>query len=270
MAGAEGVAAEGRFAFGANWRDFSREIGPEQVAAAREGIARLCGAEDLAGRSFLDIGSGSGLMSLAAHQMGASVVAFDYDADSVATTASVRDAFAGEGAYPVRRGSVLDPAFMAELGEFDIVYSWGVLHHTGDLWRACELAAAAVAPGGVLAIAIYNDQGAASRGWTRVKRAYVTGGPLRRRALVAAAGAYFQLRSLAARVVVGAPSQPRPRGMDRRHDLVDWVGGYPFEVTSPEAVFEFFRQRAFTLEALSTCGGGLGCNEFAFRRSDQV
>jgi hypothetical protein len=57
------------------------------------------------------------------------------------------------------------------------------------------------------------------------------------------------------------------RGMSRWHDLVDWVGGYPFEVARPEAVLDFVRERGFTLERLTTCGGKLGCNEYVFVRT---
>jgi len=58
-----------------------------------------------------------------------------------------------------------------------------------------------------------------------------------------------------------------PRGMSAWHDLLDWLGGYPFEVSRPEEVFDFYRKRGFTLERLTTAGGRLGCNEFVFRRT---
>lgn len=275
---ASSTDADERFAFGENWRDFSRSLDASRIDSARDGIARLLGTGDLSGQTFLDVGSGSGLMSLAAHRMGAHVTAFDYDPDSVSTSAAVRDAHAGSDAYQVMQGSALDEDFVRSLGTFDIVYSWGVLHHTGDLWRACEIVADAVAPGGRLALAIYNDQGLPSRVWTRVKKAYVEGGPARRRALVGVYSGYFSARrgvalALAARhggTVLREERQgaaSRNRGMDRRHDLVDWVGGYPFEVAKPEEVFRFFRSRGFDLVELTTCAGSLGCNEFAFRRS---
>lgn len=54
------------------------------------------------------------------------------------------------------------------------------------------------------------------------------------------------------------------RGMSVWHDLVDWVGGYPFEVAKPEEIFDFYRTKGFTLVRLKTCGGGLGCNEYVF------
>jgi 2-polyprenyl-6-hydroxyphenyl methylase/3-demethylubiquinone-9 3-methyltransferase len=47
-------------------------------------------------------------------------------------------------------------------------------------------------------------------------------------------------------------------------DVVDWVGGYPFEVAKPEAIFKFYQRRGFTMVDLNTCGGGHGCNEFVF------
>lgn len=275
---ASSTDAEERFAFGENWRDFSRSLDAGRIDSARDGIARLLGTDDLSGRTFLDVGSGSGLMSLAAHRMGAKVTAFDYDPDSVSTSAAVRDAHAGSDAYPVLQGSALDEDFVRSLGTFDVVYSWGVLHHTGDLWRACEIVADAVAPGGRLALAIYNDQGLPSRVWTRVKKAYVEGGPARRRALVGVYSGYFSARDALALAMAARHGRERlhaerealrerARGMDRRHDLVDWIGGYPFEVAMPDEVFQFFLDRGFTLTALSTCRGGLGCNEFAFRRS---
>lgn len=271
--------AEERFAFGENWRDFSRTLTPEKIMGARDGIARLLGTDDLSGRTFLDVGCGSGLMSLAAHRMGANVTAFDYDPASVSTSVAVRDAHAGPDAYPVMQGSALDAEFVRSLGTFDVVYSWGVLHHTGDLWGACQVVTGAVAPGGLLALAIYNDQGLPSRVWTRVKKAYVEGGRVRRQALLAGYAGYFRARDLVALALAARHGLPclgaeqramksRGRGMDRRHDLVDWVGGYPFEVAKPEDLFRFYRERGFTLLELTTCRGSLGCNEFVFRRGD--
>lgn len=57
--------------------------------------------------------------------------------------------------------------------------------------------------------------------------------------------------------------------MSRWHDLVDWVGGYPFEVAKPEAVFGLYRDLGFRLSSLQTVGGGLGCNQFVFERDPE-
>jgi 2-polyprenyl-6-hydroxyphenyl methylase/3-demethylubiquinone-9 3-methyltransferase len=133
-----------------------------------------------------------------------------------------------------------------------------------------------VLPGGLLYVAVYNDQGVESRLWWRVKRRYTTSGPLTRRLLVAASFVYlarWRGVSQLARVVrrrKTVPRPPRARGMSASHDLVDWVGGFPFEVARPEEVFAFVHQRGFELRHLTTCGGGLGCNEYVFERRRMV
>src|SRR5215218_10426973 len=151
-----------RFAFGENWARFLRVLDEDRVAEAERSLVEVVGREEIAGRRWLDIGSGSGLFSLAAARLGAaSLHSFDFDADSVACTRELRQREGvSEDRWTVERGSALDGAYLRGLGQFDLVYSWGVLHHTGDLWTAFDRAAEAVAAGGVLFIAIYNDQGA--------------------------------------------------------------------------------------------------------------
>lgn len=262
-----------RFRFGENWLRFLEAIDATRVAAARAAIAEMLEVESLQGLRVLDLGSGSGLSSLAMREMGADVLSIDFDPQAVECTKEIRSRF-GHGDDPnwvVTEGSALDGEFLASLGEFDLVYSWGVLHHTGSMWEAMSNAVGRVGPNGRLFISIYNDQGIASRMWARLKKKYVESGDARRRVIVESANAYFAARHLAGRSLVliglGSGSRSSPgRGMDRRRDLVDWVGGYPFEVAKPEEVFEFVRNRGFELERLKTCAGGLSCNEFVFLR----
>ncbi|MGW2519282.1 class I SAM-dependent methyltransferase [Streptomyces sp. NPDC001617] len=263
-----------RFAFGLNWQRFGQLIDEERIRGAQSSLEKALGTTDLTGRTFLDIGCGSGLFSLAAVRLGARVRSFDYDPDSVATARKVREEFAPGSDWDIECASILDTGFVAGLGQFDIVYSWGVLHHTGALWQAMEAASGLVARNGVLYVSIYNDQGGESRMWTSVKRRYNESGPAMRRLLLAGSVLYLS-RKYPLRVVADlrrggagstARSAPRPRGMSRKHDLVDWVGGYPFEVASPEQVFDFCRNRGFQLRHLKTCKGGIGCNEFVFDR----
>jgi 2-polyprenyl-6-hydroxyphenyl methylase/3-demethylubiquinone-9 3-methyltransferase len=146
-----------------------------------------------------------------------------------------------------------------------------VLHHTGQMWRGTDLAARAVRPGGLLFIAIYNDQGRESQVWYQIKQRYNRSGPLGRRLIVAATGVYFNGRTQAKKLVRALSGDKFPaarpvRGMSKRHDLVDWVGGYPFEVAKPEEIFSFLHERGFELRHLKTCGGGLGCNEYVLQR----
>ena len=250
-----------RFGFGRNWLSFIDLVDEPRIRAARDSLLGALNLPTLSGRTFLDIGCGSGLFSLAACQLGASVRSFDYDQDSVLATTELRLRFAADSDWRIERGSILDPKFVAGLGRFDVVYSWGVLHHTGDLWRAIDVTARLVAPGGLLFISVYNDQGLASRVWRHVKHRYNTSGGLTRAMLVAGSAAYLrrhQPLNAVHRAVRGRGrvTAPRPRGMSGRHDLIDWVGGYPFEVARPEEVFTFVHQRGFELCHLKTMEGG--------------
>jgi 2-polyprenyl-3-methyl-5-hydroxy-6-metoxy-1,4-benzoquinol methylase len=267
------ISAGERFAFGRNWCDFTEIVDEPRIAAATESLTGALGTSDLSGRTFLDVGCGSGLFSLAAHRLGARVRSFDFDADSVVAASELRARFASDSDWSVERGSILDEDFVATLGRYDVVYCWGVLHHTGEMWRALDLLSGLVVPGGLLYISIYNDQGFESRVWRAVKRRYNRSGLAVRRALVLGSAAYLGRRRLIRRLLelaghpVSSPVRaPRARGMSARHDLVDWVGGYPFEVAKPEEVFGFLREQGYELCHLKTCGGGLGCNEYVFQR----
>lgn len=265
-----------RFAFGRNWRSFAALVDEVRIEAAGDSLLGPLERADLSGCTFLDVGCGSGLFSLAAHRLGAHVRSFDFDPDSVATATGLRDRFAPGSDWTIEQGSILDERFVERLGVYEVIYAWGVLHHTGDLWSAMDAASRLVAPGGLLYVSVYNDQGPQSRMWRRVKRRYNRSGPLMRRILVVGSAAYLA-RRLPLRVLERAAcpdacvpdGRVRARGMSARHDLVDWVGGFPFEVAKPEAVFGFLRSRGFALRHLTTCGGGLGCNEFVFERSRQ-
>jgi 2-polyprenyl-3-methyl-5-hydroxy-6-metoxy-1,4-benzoquinol methylase len=258
-----------RFRFGENWSSFLKRLSQERIDAAEKSLTDMLELERLDGRTFLDIGSGSGLFSLAARRLGATVTSFDYDPRSIACTSELRRRyFPDDRGWTVLAGSVLDREFLNRLGRFDITYSWGVLHHTGAMWEALENVLPLVAPGGALFIALYNDQGRASRSWTRVKRLYVRS-PRPIASLILAASLIRLwgppiVRRLLGRRRAKPAHAPVPRGMDLWHDAKDWVGGYPFEVSTPEQIFDFHRERGFTLKRLKTCGGGLGCNEYVF------
>jgi len=263
--------ASPRFGFGRNWSRFQRVLTDSRVAESEASLARMLRVESLAGKSFLDIGSGSGLSSLAALRLGAARVhSFDYDPESVACTLEVRRRFApGRSEWTVERGDVLDPDYLAALGTWDVVYSWGVLHHTGDLWAAIDGAASRVSHPGTLFIAIYNDQGVISKGWHAVKRAYQRGRAARLLILLTFAP-YFAARGLIGDVIRREPVWRRytggARGMSAIYDWVDWLGGYPFQVAKPEEVVSRCDGLGFRLRNMRTVGGRLGNNEFVFER----
>jgi len=271
------VAAGKRFAFGKNWQRFLEHLDDARIAEAEKSLKNMLGVGSLEGRSFVDIGSGSGLFSLAARRLGARVHSFDYDRECVGCTGELkRRHFAEDPGWKVEGGSVLDRDYLRGLGTFDVVYSWGVLHQTGAMWDALGNVAPLVGPGGKLYISIYNDQGGVTRRWIAVKWLYNhTFQPIRL-LLVLAVGVYGEFRALLSRLIRLQNPLPfgewreykKKRGMSRWHDLVDWVGGWPHEVAKPERVFDFYRERGFALERLTTCGAGHGCNEYVFRREN--
>lgn len=265
------VEARNRFEFGKNWQRFARSIDADAIARAETSLQDKLGLERLDGLTFIDIGCGSGLFSLAARRLGAVVTSFDYDPDSVACTASLKASHRKDDTqWQILEGSALDSEFMASLGQFDIVYSWGVLHHTGEMWRAIDLATQCVRPGGLLFLAIYNHQPLLSTFYLGLKRLYLKL-PKTLRPLLVAPYYALMLATHSARVALSVVSGKRlyrdsgERGMNLWHDAVDWVGGYPFEVASPREMVRHINRKGFLLKDIATVGGGLGCNEYVFR-----
>ena len=268
---AQEVSVGKRFEFGKNWQSFLRVLTPQRIVAAEQSLCSMLGVNDLEGTSMLDVGSGSGLFSLAARRLGARVHSFDYDPQAAACTRLLRQRFfEDDGDWTVDVGSALDVDYLRSLGKFDLVYSWGVLQHTGAMWKSLENVMLPVADGGRLFIAIYNTQPY----WTTLnrllKRSYVRS-PRPLKALIAGGFITKQiakgllkdaclLRNPVARYAVNSK-----RGMSVWHDWFDWMGGYPFETATVNEIFEFYHEHGYVLERLRAATGS-GCNQFVMRK----
>lgn len=266
---AGGGAPDGvTFSFGANWQDFIRTMPRDAVERALADHRQWLDDDQLQGARVLDIGCGSGLHALVFQLRGAgALTAIDKDPHSVAATRLLRERLGSPAGWTVEEGSILDAALVERLARtpFDIVYSWGVLHHSGAMWQALEHAFRLVAPGGRLWISLY----AAGPRYARhlaLKQRYNAASRL---------GKWWLERVHIAGIMLGrlrqgrnplAWNQAKERGMDTWHDLVDWLGGLPYEVAGIGAVVAAARARGFAALRIAEAPEG-SCQVYLFQRA---
>ncbi len=264
-----------RFGFGRNWKKYLSTLSDADIEMARQSLLAMIStpdgttaAEAIKGKRFLDVGCGSGLFSLCARQAGCIVVSFDYDPDSVSCAAELRDRFfPGDPDWTVLRGSVLDKEFLNSLNTHDIVYAWGVLHHTGDMWNAMDNVAGLTRNGGALCVAIYNDCGLRSQIWRVIKRFYNLN-----LATKITTSMVFVPYSMGRRAISSIrrgsnlfATYHRQRGMHVLTDILDWIGGYPYEYAKCEEVVQFYCDKGFVVSTVIPTEG-TGNHQFVFVR----
>lgn len=260
------------FAFGKNWKCYAATIDEPRIQAAMEKMRVLLGKQSLDDLSFIDVGCGSGIHSLAALRLGAgSVTAFDFDPVSVQTCRDLLSARAPSSNWTCRQGNVFE--LPSEWNQsFDIVYSWGVLHHTGDMWTAIRKAAALIAPGGIFAVALYLKTPLC--GWWKSEKRIYSRLPAALQFPILAAFSALDLLRVTIRgqnPISHVKTYQKKRGMNFWHDEHDWLGGYPYESASVQEVVLFMEKLGLTLvhsfRTESSLGlTGTGCSEYLFKK----
>jgi SAM-dependent methyltransferase len=264
-----------RFTFGRNWRRYvDAFLDDEKIAHAQAETSAFLDSGNLYGKRFLDVGCGSGLFSLVAHRMGAAeVISFDVDSDSVGATSRMCERAGSPAHWRIMQGSILDRKFLAGLPRADVVYVWGVLHHTGAMWNAIRNTAELIRPGGLMYLAIYNKQEyhtlrnwRGSYRWLRIKKLYNAGGPVLRLALET----WYKGKDIATMLI--RLKNPRAeirrysssRGMSWSVDTSDWLGGMPYEFAGVDEIFNYcHKELGLELRNLKSTIF-LGCNQFLF------
>jgi len=264
-----------RYEFGKNWQSFIQtSFSAERRDIAKQRLLEFVKRQDLQNLSFLDIGSGSGLHSLAAFDAGAlRIHSFDFDELSVRSTGQLKALAGSPSNWTVERGDVLNPGYLQNLGLWDIVYSWGVLHHTGAMWNALDNAAGRVAPNGMLFIALYSSNVAnpSTEFWLDTKRRYNSASAIGKRWMEVWYLWRFGLDRNPLRLhrlIKQASEKKKQRGMSYMVDVRDWLGGWPMEYADDQQIIDVMKEKhGFSLTNIST---GQACTEFLFARTDSA
>lgn len=289
------VQKEATFSFGRNWFDYVNNVlDRKQLDVARDSLLKYLPEEEYKNKVFIDIGCGSGIFSLSALMLGCKkVISFDVDEYSVKAAKLVKDKFAelipADAQWDIFEGSILDDDLLRKFSsQGDIVYSWGVLHHTGDMYKAIQNASRLVNPEGFFILAIYNKT-ASSDFWKRYKRFYNLTNVFFRKIMNYVVFGYIILQRIRVSMIKKIKNQPteplflRERGMSIYYDVVDWLGGYPYEYATFEEIKDYMENLGFELikspTVLPTEEKKLlnrvtfnytGNNEFVFRKKEEI
>jgi SAM-dependent methyltransferase len=263
------------FAFGKNWELYSRQINSSHIESSKKDLIGLIQLESLQGMSVLDIGSGSGVHSLSMMLLGCKdLVALDYDPDSVSTTNRVLSGKSFKGDFQVIQADILKHIPGIDGRTFDLVYSWGVLHHTGDMMKGIDRSISYVKPGALIALALYRKTLLCT--FWRIEKFLYSKSPKILQSLFQKT--YEFVFGLGIKIKTGQSlrayklSYFQKRGMDFSRDVHDWLGGYPYESIDPRYLIQYMEQRGFTLlnshiskKQIGILGSG--CDEFLFKNN---
>lgn len=261
------------FSFGANWKEYLNTLTEEKISQAKTSLINFFGGiKNIKGKTFIDIGCGSGLFSLSASLLGASkIVSIDIDDSSLWCAKYLKSKYNPKAHWTIKKGSAVNKKFIKNLGKFDIVYSWGVLHHTGDMYNAITNVSSLVKTHGSFYLAIYNDfkfniYGGSSLFWLKVKKLYNNSSPIIKKIITFSFISYQFVSLIFIQRInpfVFIRNYKKDRGMNWYHDTIDWLGGYPYEYAGPDDIINFMAKSGFLCKNL-IFRNGTGCNEYLF------
>jgi len=257
------------FSFGKNWKNYLNSLSIEKIQIAKQSLKDFLG--NIAGKTCIDIGSGSGIFSYSMYALGAKeITSVDIDPFSVQSSNYLRSKVKNPERWNIYQGSILDKKFISQSGKYDIVYSWGVLHHTGNMWEAIKNAASLVNDNGIFFLAIYNKT-RSSRFWLEVKKVYNLSPKIGKKLMnfLLFSGMYFILPLLSLKnPLIRLKNYKKNRGMDPMTDVKDWLGGYPFEVATFKEIVTFLNRidQNFKLVKYNKVNPGVNANnELVFK-----
>jgi SAM-dependent methyltransferase len=259
------MSAKITFSFGKNWMDYNKQVTPLEIENAKEDLEKWVGKDNVTGKRILDLGCGSGIHSLCLYDLKPKeLVSFDYDPHSVTATRQYWEKKGKPADWKLLEGSVLDRTFIDQLGKFDLVYSWGVLHHTGDMWQAINNALTLVADNALFYITLYKDDNYAHS--IKVKEAYNASSPSGKRWMT-----YKEIMKIMARRALTfrnpfSWNKSMGRGMNVYHDLIDWLGGLPYEAVSEDEMLQWGLKNGLQLKRIFCSNGKGSCNYYLFQK----
>jgi len=261
-----------RFEFGHNWLKYRSVINNEVINCAISSLKSFFEKENFKDLKFIDIGSGSGLFSLSASKLGAIVHSIDFDLNSVYCTGLLKEKYGvNDEKWKVESGSILNTEFILSKGTFDLVYAWGVLHHTGNMNLALKNIMLLVKDNGLIGISIYNKQYLMSDFWLIIKKLYCSSIVMKYIVIAIFIPFYFVIGAffidlLKFKNPIKRYTSMGKRGMSFYYDWFDWLGGLPYEASTPKEIEELFTKNGFLLVKKNLVGNKLGCNEYVFQK----